>query len=478
MRKILTIASREYRAMVGTKAFALSIVMMPILMLGSVAAMALLSKVNKVSERKIAVIDHSGVMFSQLKSAAEEHNQGLDELLKAGEEAQKKLGDSGEEKYILELVEADKIDDELRFELSDRIRNQDLYAFMEIPGNVFDLPPPRPTKKAQTETQSKEDAKETPNKEVPSAKPTPDPSSIQIARFYAPDSSISKAKNFFAGKLNQIVKKERMKAANLDIELVERASQGLPVKGLGLLSRTSTGEVKGAAEENQLKAILLPLGVMMLMFMVIFMAAQPMLESVLEEKSQRIAEVLLGSANPFQLMIGKLLGTVAGSLTIFAIYITGGYFLAQYQGWTDQIPFHLAPWFIAFQVVGVFFYASIFMAVGASVSQLKEAQSLLLPVWMLMMSPMFVWLLLVRDPLGMMATGFSLFPPATPTTMMLRMTTGHTIPVWQPILGLILTIAATLLIVVLAARIFRVGILWQGKTPKFGEIVRWAIKGE
>ena len=59
------------------------------------------------------------------------------------------------------------------------------------------------------------------------------------------------------------------------------------------------------------------------MFMVIFMASQPMLESVLEEKSQRVAEVLLGSASPFQLMMGKLIGKVGGSLTIFAIYLSG-----------------------------------------------------------------------------------------------------------------------------------------------------------
>ena len=102
---------------------------------------------------------------------------------------------------------------------------------------------------------------------------------------------------------------------------------------------------------------------------------------------------------------------------------------------------------------------------------------MLLPVWMLLMSPLFVWVFIVRDPLGSMATGFSLFPPATPTTMMLRMATGQNIPVWQPILGLVLTLLATMFIVYLAARIFRVGILWQGKTPKLSEIIRWAFTG-
>ena len=224
-------------------------------------------------------------------------------------------------------------------------------------------------------------------------------------------------------------------------------------------------------------AILLPMGVMMMMFMVIFMAAQPMLESVLEEKSQRIAEVLLGSANPFQLMSGKLLGTVGGSLTILVVYLAGGFLLASQKGWTDMLPLDIVPWFIVFQVLGVLFFAAIFMAVGASVSQLKEAQSLLLPVWMLLMSPMFIWFMVIREPNGPLATWFSFFPPATPTMMMLRMSTSATIPIWQPLAGLVLLVVATMIGVYIAARIFRVGLLWQGKTPKFGDMVKWAIRG-
>ena len=130
-----------------------------------------------------------------------------------------------------------------------------------------------------------------------------------------------------------------------------------------------------------------------------------------------------------------------------------------------------------FQVVAVLFYASIFLAIGAAVSQLKEAQVFLVPVWMLLTSPMFVWLFIVRDPLGPFATWFSLFPPVTPTAMMLRMATGQTIPVWQPVLGLLLTIVATFCIVAIAGRVFRVGILWQGKTPRISEILKWAVTG-
>jgi ABC-2 type transport system permease protein len=115
--------------------------------------------------------------------------------------------------------------------------------------------------------------------------------------------------------------------------------------------------------------------------------------------------------------------------------------------------------------------------VGASVSQLKEAQSLLLPVWMVMMLPIFVWLFIVRDPLGPLAQWCSWFPPSASTTMVLRLATNQPIPLWErwvSLLGLVLT---TWLVIVIAGRIFRVGILWQGKVPKLKEILKWAWAG-
>ena len=157
--------------------------------------------------------------------------------------------------------------------------------------------------------------------------------------------------------------------------------------------------------------------------------------------------------------------------------MTGALGIACWQGYLGQIPFHLAPWFVVFQITGDLFYSAIFMAIGASVSLLKEAQSMLLPVWMLMISPMFVWLMVVRDPLGVMPTCFSFFPPATPAVMMLRLATGQAIPWWQPVMAIVIMTVSTILIVIVAARIFRVGILWQGKSPKLGEILKWAITG-
>ena len=446
MRKILTIAAREYRAMVGTKAFLISITMMPILMFGGIIAMNLLRNVSDDKAKQIAVIDESGLLFSVLESAAKTRNSAIEQQSDDNDK-QSNGPFANNSRYEFEQVDtnadSEKSIDQWKLNLSDRVRKQDLYAFIIIPAGIDST----------------------------------DPSNIPEVAFYSPDASLSDARQWIRQIINQHVRMLRLKSLDIDPELVEKASVPISVAGKGLVEKTSGGDIEGEEEKSELTAIFLPMGVMMLMFMVIFMSSQPMLESVLEEKSQRIAEVLLGSANPFQLMMGKLIGTVGGSLTVFMTYLAGGFIVASYNNWTNAIPFELIPWFVAFQLLGVLFYASIFMAIGASVNQLKEAQSMLIPVWMMMMCPMFVWFMVIREPNGALAKWLSFFPPATPSMFVLRMATGQAIPLWQPIVGFTILILTTLLCVVVAGRIFRVGLLWQGKTPKLNELLTWALKG-
>ena len=448
MTKILTIAMREYRAMVGTKAFMISLIMMPILMFAGIIAMELLKDVGQTKQRSLVVVDHSGHFLKPLLKAANDRNSQIQQAQSADDTvADQPLPGIVPETYVIIDKSDLAINAQTRFELSEQIRNNRLYAFVEIPENVLELNPESPA-------------------------------NIQ---FYAQDSSISIARRWLTEVLSRIAKEKRLEKSGLSsqqISTFRKFDQGVTVQGQGLMKRALDGTIVASEEKEMLLALFLPLGTMMLMFMVIFMASQPMLESVLEEKSQRIAEVLLGSASPFELMMGKLIGTVAGSLTIFAIYFLGTYSVAGFQDWTSHIPLAIVPWFVVFQVVGVLFYAAIFMAVGASVSQLKEAQSLLLPVWVMLMTPLFVWFIIVRDPQGPLALSLSMIPPTAPTTMMLRMATGQSIPLWQPLLSLVSTCAATLVVVVLAGRIFRVGILWQGKRPRLNEILRWAIVGQ
>lgn len=447
MRKLITIAGREYRAAVGTKAFLLSIVMMPIMMFGGLVAMNLMSRVSPLKEHDIVIVDSSGQLFDQLKAAAEARNKLItDARNEAGENAGKEKKNPFEQAALFHLKksELETLSDSDRLALSNQIRALELYAFVELPAEIFD------------------------------------PDSTKAAVFCSENPAVSDARGWIRGAVQEIVRAERFRTSGIDQTAVDKANRAVRFDRAGLWTEVvssdgAPGKAQSSEAKDELTAMFLPMGILMLMFMVIFLAAQPAMESVLEEKSQRIAEVLLGSASPFQIMAGKLIGVVGGSITVFTIYLVGAFIFASQKGYLEYFPFEILPWFIVFQICGVLFYSAIFMAVGASVSQLKEAQSMLLPVWLLMMFPMFVWFNVVRDPNSGFALASSLFPPSTPTMMVLRMATGTSIPIWQPILGVILSITATALCIFLAGKIFRVGILWQGKSPKFIDLFRWAV---
>ena len=256
------------------------------------------------------------------------------------------------------------------------------------------------------------------------------------------------------------------------LELERRAG----VKAIGLYEQSDSGDVSPEKKPDELASIFLPMGIMMLMFMIIMMSAQPMLESVLEEKTLRISEVLLGSANTKQLMYGKLLGNLAGSFTVFSLYAAGGLIAASSRGYLDSVPLHVIPWFVVYLILAVMLFSSVFMAIGASVSQLREAQGLLLPVWMVMVFPLMIWFMVIREPNGMLGTVLSFFPPSTPLMMTLRIATGAAIPAWQIVLSIAVLIAGTMIGVTAAGRIYRVAILYRGKTPGIAEMLKWVVK--
>ena len=205
---------------------------------------------------------------------------------------------------------------------------------------------------------------------------------------------------------------------------------------------------------------------MTLMFLVILLSTQPVIETVMEERGQRIAEMLLGSVSPSQLMAGKLAGCVAGSLTIVTVYGVGALAVAQYYHVLHLVPLRIVPWFLVYQVLAVLLFSSLFMALGACVNDRKEAQSLQMPLMLLIVLPMFVWFNVVRQPTGSFATWVSFLPPGTAMLMVLRMAATPDVPVWQPVVGVLILLTATGVCVLAAGRVFRIAILARGQTPK------------
>jgi ABC-2 type transport system permease protein len=192
---------------------------------------------------------------------------------------------------------------------------------------------------------------------------------------------------------------------------------------------------------------------------------------------QRIAEVLLGSVRPFDLMVGKLLGLVGVSVTLAAVYLSGAYWAARHYGYAELVSIEVLAWFLVYLVLGVLMYGSLFVTVGAACSDLRETQAMLWPVMLLAMVPMFVWTNVVREPNSAFSTFASFVPNATPMLMLVRVAVPPGIAWWQPAVGMFGVLAATLACVYAAGRVFRVGLLLQGKAATPRELLRWIFQG-
>jgi ABC-type Na+ efflux pump permease subunit len=196
---------------------------------------------------------------------------------------------------------------------------------------------------------------------------------------------------------------------------------------------------------------------------------------VLEEKMSRISEVLLGSVSPMQLMLGKLIGClwIAGILAL--LYLGSALGAAHYHGYGDAVPPTQLAWFAIYLLLAIFFFGSLFIAIGAACSDIKSAQAAMMPVMMLVIMPLMAFPIILKNPNGNVAVALSLFPPATPLLMTLRLALQPGPPLWQPILALVLTCGTTLGIVWAAGKVFRTGILMQGKSASLREMVRWVF---
>ena len=439
MRKTIVVALRDYRAAVATKAFLIGLLMMPLMFGGGILVQYVARNNNDIRDKRVAVVDYTGQLFGGLDQATNIRNQTL--IYEGEGTARKQI----QPRYILEKADPGAKDAaHMSLGLSDRVRKKEIFAFVIIEPNVLG----------------------------PGGSPI-----RSVVNYHSASPTYDQILQWITSRLNERIQQIRLQASNLDAKIVREATQRVQVGNLGLVKRDAAGNIIPAEQSNLLANIFVPIGLMMLMFMVVMGSAAPLMNSVLEEKMQRIAEVLLSSIPPFQLMLGKLLGTVAVALTTGSVYLTGAYFALKRAGYVQYFPWEQVWWFVAFMALAVLMFGSIFIAIGASVTDMKEAQSMMGPLMLLLMSPMFVWFNVVREPNSTMALVLSLIPPMTPMLMIVRQSVPPGVPIWQPLTGIVLVLVATLICVFAAGRIFRVGMLMQGKGAKVSEMVRWAIRG-
>ncbi|HZY90993.1 MAG TPA: ABC transporter permease, partial [Gemmataceae bacterium] len=433
MRKVFVIAARDYNAAVRTKAFLIGLLIMPIMMGGSLLMQWLLQGFHDTKEKRFAVVDRTPgrKLLPVIEAAADLYNRTalFDDK-----------GKQVEPRLVIEPVqpagEADEAVDDLRERLSQRVRNGEIFGFLEVGPDAL--------------------------ASAPSGDGPPD--QRRAIRYQSNRPTYLTFPNLMRAVLTRAVQDERGQGAGLNPSQREAMMQPVAFESKGLSRRDpATGKVEDASKQSEIAPFAVPFGLMMLMFMVVLMGASPLMQGVVEEKMQRIAEVLLGSVRPFELMLGKLAGMVGVSLTVVAVYLTGSYLLAARSGYTEFMPGWLLAWFLVYQVLAVLMYGSIFIAIGAAVTDMKETQGLLMPVMVVAMLPLFVLIPIIEDPNSLFATLCSFFPPSTPMLMLARQAIPPGPPWWQPPLGIALVLATTLGCVYAAGRIFRVGILMQGK---------------
>jgi ABC-2 type transport system permease protein len=218
----------------------------------------------------------------------------------------------------------------------------------------------------------------------------------------------------------------------------------------------------------------------MLYFAVVFYGVN-VAQSVVAEKTSRVFEVLLASAKPESLMLGKLLGVGAVGLTQMAVWIFFILLLSSSSLWMNMglgglATYGLTPlrliFFVLYFLLGFFFYSSLSAGLGATVSQESEVQQFN----MLIVLPQLIGLMLIvyilSNPGALPVVLLSLFPPCTPIVMCLRMA-AMPVPAWQLALSLVLMVLSTYGMAWVASRIYRVGILMYGKRPTLPEMLRW-----
>jgi ABC-2 type transport system permease protein len=258
------------------------------------------------------------------------------------------------------------------------------------------------------------------------------------------------------------------------------------VAPVGFDSQHTTGEATAASSEG---TFAVGYGVMFVLYMGILLYAINVMRSVIEEKSSRIVEIMVSTIKPSQLMFGKVIGVGAVGVLQIGAWLGMAAVIFEYRGtilgWINPalgmvagamdlpslgaVPIIVV---LAYFLLGYFFYASLYAAVGAMVNSEQEAQQLQTPIVMLLIIPAACVQLVANNPRGANAELFTMIPFSSPILMPMRYLLGGASALDLAV-SLAILAGSLAAVVWLAARIYRVGILMYGKRPSMRELARW-----
>jgi len=268
------------------------------------------------------------------------------------------------------------------------------------------------------------------------------------------------------GRVNDAVVNTRFRLRNVSQELFAELHRWVPLEQVDV-------SAKGEEKRNPMVLLMVPFFFLFLMFIGVLTTNQQMLTSVIEEKNSRVIEVILSALSPFQLMAGKIVGQAAAGLIPVIVWGTAAYAAATFRGISGVVSIGNLIYFIIYYLLGFLLISSVFAATGSACNTIKEAQTLMMPLMMILILPMILWFPIAQHPEAPLSLVLSFIPPLTPMVMILRIAAYPELPFFQILASLVVLGASVPAVMWASAKIFRTGILMYGKPPSLRELLRW-----
>jgi ABC-2 type transport system permease protein len=453
--KLLAVIKREYLQQVRTKAFWIATFLIPALGLAMIFLQVALQK-TLVAKGRIGVVDVTGRLYAPLVAEYRARPTEEDEEKKAESKKDKPISDTqviekaGQSQKPKVVTELDLFKVEVTPETLPAVRtrlNADVQAG-KIKAYIVLTPLTLDKGIAEWRAQSVK-------AEIVMRG--------QIARY-----------------LSRAVTKERLKDRGVDPAVYEAARMNVD------LEAHEAKEVESGEDGRNVGMNIAISGIFFfLIYISIFVYGAYIMRGVLEEKNNRIVEVIVSSIRPTTLMLGKILGIGLVGLTQYAVWaclaltlaVPGIAAVAGMGEGLPHVPVATIGAFVLFFILGYFLYASVYAALSAPFNTEQEAQQFVMLPTMLLMFTSFTWFFAYNQPNGRLATVLSFFPLTAPLMMFMRISV-QTPPLWQIAVSVALLVATIVLVAWFAGRVYRVGILMYGKKPTLPEIFRWALRAD
>jgi ABC-2 type transport system permease protein len=277
-----------------------------------------------------------------------------------------------------------------------------------------------------------------------------------------------------ANTVNQALSRERLAGRGIAAAEADHLLKRLELEGIKV---SKSGEEKKGGELSFIVGFIFAA----LLLFPTMIHGQEVMRGIVQEKTERVVEILISSMPSFDLLSGKVMGLALVGLTQVGAWLAMGAAMAVYTGGAalvagvnvfQFVDLRIIPWFFVFFLLGYLTFVCIYAVGGAISNSEKEAQQFMGPIMMVAMVPWMLAFPILQNPESRLATVLSLIPVFTPITMFMRMIVSEP-PLWQVAISVVLSIATVVAFFWMTAKIFRVGILSYGKRPSPAELWRW-----